>query len=63
MEDENTELYVKEFQKEKIRRTKTYELVIKHRETCTKWKEGLTCKECWGGGLVNFVWNLFKEIE
>lgn len=57
-----TQAYVKEHQKAKIRNTRVYLKVVEHRSLCPKWKNGEICKDCFGGGLVNFVRNLILEI-
>ena len=40
--------------------TKALRKVTMHREECPKWGKEF-CLECFGGGLRNFLENLFKD--
>lgn len=49
--------------KERIQKSDTYKRVLKHRETCPKWKAKKQCVECFGGGLTMFGSDLLEEMR
>lgn len=52
-----------------LNRTRTYQKVLLHRETCSTWNNNFVqskleiCMDCFGGGLNQFLKDLEKENE
>jgi len=43
--------------------TKAYQKVMQHRNHCVRWRDGILCLDCFGGGLTRFTRDLLDELK
>lgn len=46
-----------------LEKLETYKKVLTHRNYCPKWRSGLVCLDCFGGGLQKFTKDLLDEMK
>ncbi len=40
-----------------------YKQIVEHRKYCPKWRLGVICLDCFGGGITRFTDDLLREMK